>query len=171
MRPTAISTLLVVLACSLALGSLLSQAVAARGGVVPVAGWPTGAVLLALAALLLVLGLPIKRYLDESAERREHPSLAPRRHQLDLPTAYRIVMLARSAAYTGAGLAGVFSGQAVFLLSAGGGDLVRAVLPTAFAALSALVLGVLGVVVERWGTLPPDDGADAAGERSGGAGA
>lgn len=166
MRPTRIPVLLLAFAALGALGAMLTAAAAARGAVVPVTGWLTGVVLLALGGVLLTLGLPIKRYLDESVERRENPSLAPRRHQIDLPTAYRTVLLARSAAWTGAIIGGLFGGQALYLLLTGTGDPVRALLPTAFAALAAIVLGVLGVIVERWGTLPPQDGPDGAREHS-----
>lgn len=157
MRPTSISLLVVILLLSAGVGAALSQTVASRGATIPVAGWLAGAVLLALAAVLVALGLPLRRYLLESEERRLHPTLAPRRHQLDMPTAYRIILLARSASLTGAVTGGVFGGQALYLLGGGGGDLTDAVLPTAFGMLGGIVLGVVGVIVERWGRLPPDD--------------
>ena len=46
----------------------------------------------------------------------------------------------------------------VILLVTGTGDLVTATLPTAAAALAGILLGVLGVIVERWGKLPPEEG-------------
>ncbi|HEX7351203.1 DUF3180 domain-containing protein, partial [Brachybacterium sp.] len=106
----------------------------------------------------LMHGVPLRRYMLESAERKEHPSFAPRRHQIDLPTAYRTVLLARACAYTGAVVGGIFVGQALFLLLTGTGDPLSGILPTAAAALAGIVLGVLGVIVERWGQLPPEDG-------------
>lgn len=157
MRPTSIPLLLVVLVLSGGVGIALSQAVAARGGAVPVASWLTGIILLALAGVLLALGLPLRRYLRESEERRLRPTLAPRRHQLDLPTAYRTVLLARSAAITGSVVGGLFGGQALYLIGPGGGDLLDAVVPTVVAAVGGAVLAVVGVVVERWGQLPPED--------------
>lgn len=163
MRPTSIPLLLLVLVLSGGVGATLSQAVASRGAAVPVAGWLTGLVLLALAGVLLALGLPLRRYVRESEERRRQPTLAPRRHQLDLPTAYRTIQLARSAAITGAVVGGLFGGQGLFLLGAGGGDVLGAVLPTAFAALCGIVLGTIGVIVERWGRLPPEDSTGASG--------
>lgn len=162
MRPLSIPMLAVVLLVSGVIGAALSAAVASSGAAVPVAGWLSGIVLLALAGVLLALGLPMRRYLRESEERRLTPTLAPRRHQLDLPTAYRTILLARSAAITGAIVAGLFAGQALHLAGPGGGDLVRAILPTAFAALGGLVVGIVGIIVERWGTLPPEDGGGAA---------
>ncbi len=161
MRPLNIPWLVVALLSSAVVGALASQLVASHGAPIPVAGWLTGIVLLVLAGVLLVLGLPLRRYLQESEERRRNPTLAPRRHQLDLPTAYRTVLLARAAALTGSIVGGLFTGQALFLLDGGGGDLVQAVLPTSFAGLGGIVLGIAGVIVERWGTLPPEDGGSA----------
>ena len=63
-----------------------------------------------------------------------------------------------TGAYTGAIVGGLFSGQALFLLVTGTGDLWSAVVPSTAAALAGTALGVLGVVVERWDTLPPQDG-------------
>ncbi|UYG16665.1 DUF3180 domain-containing protein [Brachybacterium huguangmaarense] len=161
MKPLNIPWLIVALLAAAAVGALASQLVASHGSAIPVAGWLTGIVLLVLAGVLLLLGLPLRRYLQESEERHRNPTLAPRRHQLDMPTAYRTVLLARAAALTGAIVGGLFAGEALFLLGRGGGDLVQAVLPTSFAALGGIVLGIVGVIVERWGTLPPEDGGNA----------
>lgn len=163
MRPTSIPTLVILLLLSAGVGAVASQLVASRGGTIPVAGLLTGIVLLALAGVLLTLGLPLRRYLAESEQRRREPTLAPRRYQIDLPTAYRTVLLARSAAYTGAIVGGLFTGQALYLLAGGRGDLIQAVLPTVVAALGGIVLGIVGVIVERWGRLPPEDSDGARG--------
>ena len=42
---------------------------------------------------------------------------------------YRTVLLARACAYTGAIMGGIFTGQALFLLITGTGDLLGAILP------------------------------------------
>lgn len=158
MKPLNVPVLLLILVVGAGFGAQMLETLSARGHSLPIAGWLTTVVLLVLAAVLLVHGLPLRRYMLESAERREHPSFAPRRHQIDLPTAYRTVLLARACAYTGAVVGGIFAGQALFLLLSGTGDPWRGILPTAAAALAGIVLAVLGVVVERWGQLPPDDG-------------
>ncbi|MCS6712599.1 DUF3180 domain-containing protein [Brachybacterium sp. EF45031] len=163
MRPVGIPMLLLIGVLAGGVGAAGSEFAVSRGGTLPVAGWLSGLVLLVLAGVLVALGLPLRRYLRESEERRLHPTLAPRRHQLDMPTAYRTVQLARAAAYTGAICAGLFLGEAVFLVSTGLGDLGTAVLPTTFAGVCAIVLAVVGVIVERWGTLPPSDSGDSAG--------
>lgn len=158
MRPLNVPVLVLILVVGAGFGAQMLETLAARGHTLPLAGWLTTVVLLVLSAVLLLFGLPLRRYMLESAERREHPSFAPRRHQIDLPTAYRTVLLARACAYTGAVVGGIFAGQALFLLLSGTGDPWRGILPTAAAALAGIVLAVLGVVVERWGQLPPDDG-------------
>lgn len=162
MRPVQIPWLVVALLLGAVGGAGLSHLVAARGAAIPVAGWFTGALLLAAAGVLLAFGLPLRRYMRESEERRATPTTAPRRHHIDMTTAYRTVLLARSAAITGAIVGGVFLGQALQLVGGGGGDLVRAVLPTLFAALGGIVFGIVGVIVERWGILPPEEGTGAA---------
>jgi Protein of unknown function (DUF3180) len=157
-RPLNIPVLLLILVVGAGFGAQMLETLSARGHALPLAGWFTTVVLLVLVAVLLIQGLPLRRYMRESEERRTHPSLAPRRHQIDLPTAFRTVVLARACAYTGAVVGGIFTGQTLFLIVTGTGDPFSGILPTGAAALTGIVLGVLGVVVERWGTLPPEDG-------------
>jgi hypothetical protein len=158
MRPLSVTMLVVLGILSAVLGGVLASFVTGRGAVLPVTGWVSGLLLLGLGAVLLVAGLPLRRYMKESEARREHPTLAPRRHSLDMITAYRTIVLARACAYTGAIIGGVQLGQLVFLASSGIGTLAGALLPTGFAALCGIALAVLGAIVEHWGTLPPDDG-------------
>ncbi|MGO1284011.1 MAG: DUF3180 domain-containing protein [Brachybacterium sp.] len=162
MKPLNVPVLLLILVVGAGFGAQMLETLSARGHSLPIAGWLTTVVLLVLAAVLLVHGLPLRRYMLESAERKEHPSFAPRRHQIDLPTAYRTVLLARACAYTGAVVGGIFTGQALFLLITGIGDPLLGILPTAVAAVAGIVLGALGVIVERWGQLPPEDGEGSA---------
>ncbi|WP_114855989.1 DUF3180 domain-containing protein [Brachybacterium sp. YJGR34] len=162
MKPLNVPVLLLIFVLGAGLGAQMLDTLAARGHSLPIAGWLTTLVLLGLSAVLLVYGLPMRRYLLESEERRHHPTLAPRRHQIDLLTAYRTVLLARACAYTGAVVGGIFTGQALYLVITGTGDPLLGILPTAAAAVAGIVLGVLGVLVERWGQLPPEDGEGAA---------
>lgn len=162
MRPLSVPALLLILVVGAGFGAQMLETLASRGHSLPIAGWLTTVVLLVLGGVLLAFGLPLRSYMLESAQRRENPSFAPRRHQIDLPTAYRTVLLARACAYTGAVVGGIFAGQALFLLLTGTGDPWQGVLPTAAAALAGIALGVLGVIVERWGQLPPEDGEHSA---------
>lgn len=162
MKPLNVPVLVLISVIGAGFGAQMLETLSTRGHSLPIAGWLTTVVLLVMAAVLLINGIPLRRYMLESAERREHPSFAPRRHQIDLPTAYRTVLLARACAYTGAVVGGIFAGQALFLLITGIGDPLRGVLPTAAAAIAGIVLGVLGVIVEHWGQLPPEDGEGSA---------
>ena len=98
MKPLNIPVLVLILVIGAGFGAQMLETLAARGHSLPIAGWLTTLVLLALAAVLLAYGLSMRRYLQESEERRDKPSYAPRRHQIDLPTAYRTVLLARACA-------------------------------------------------------------------------
>lgn len=158
MKPLNLPILAVIAVLATLFGAQVMDTVASRGHSLPVTGWLTAGVLAILAAVLLAYGLPLRRYMRESEERTLHPSLTPRRHQIDLPTAFRTVLLARACAYTGSLVGGLFAGQALFLLISGTGDPLDAVLPTAAAAVAGVALAVLGVLVERWGKLPPEDG-------------
>jgi type IV secretory pathway TrbD component len=166
MRQTSVPVLILIALLAAVFGAVLCDFLAGRGMAVPVAGWLTGLVLLALSAVLLFLGVPLRRYMKESEQRQEHPTSAPRRRQLDMPTAYRTVLLARACAWTGGLAGGFFAGQEVFLLITGTGDVMGAQAPTIFAAVSGILLGVLGLVVEHWGKLPPAGGEDTDGVRS-----
>lgn len=159
MRPLNVPMLALIILVGAAFGAQILETMAARGHSLPITGWLTTLVLLAVSAVLLVHGLPLRRYMLESEERRVHPTMAPRRYQIDLPTAFRTVLLARACAYTGAVAGGVFAGQALYLLVTRMGDPVSALLPTSAAAVAGLILCFLGVLVEKWGTLPPEDGS------------
>jgi hypothetical protein len=166
MKQTSVPVLVLIAVLAAVFGGVFCDFLAGQGMAVPVAGWLTGLVLLALSAVLLVLGIPVRRYMKESEERRDHPTTAPRRRDLDMPTAYRTVLFARACAWTGALVGGFFAGQEAFLVVTGTSSLAGAQAPTIFAAVSGILLGVLGVVVEHWGKLPPTDGKDADEARS-----
>lgn len=168
MKPLNIPLLVLILVLGAGFGAQMMETLASRGHSLPIAGWLSTVVLLVMIGVLLAYGIPLRRYMLESEDRRTHPSLAPRRHQIDLPTAFRTVLLARACSYTGAVVGGIFGGQALFLLITGTGSPLGATLPTGAAALTGIALGVLGVIVERWGKLPPEGGDGA--EESAGAG-
>lgn len=158
MKPLSIPVLVVVLAAAAGFGLTLAELVASRGGTIPITGWFTGVLELVLGGVLLVMGLPLRRYMKETAERAESGTFAPRRYQLDMITAFRTVTFARACAYTGSVVGGIHVGIAVQLGMSGTGTLAGAVLPTLFAAVAGFALTVLGVIVEHWGQLPPEDG-------------
>lgn len=158
MKPTPVLLLGAIAAVAALAGNACADAFAATGAAVPVPGYPTALVLFALAGFTLYFGVQVKRYLDESRERHEHPTLAPRKHQLDMVKAYRVVTLARAAAYTGAVAAGFAAGIGFMLLTGGGGTVWGAHVPIATVIVSAVSLSVVGVLVQLWSRVdPPDD--------------
>lgn len=109
---------------------------------------------LGLAMALLWAGWPVKQW---NSDKRENP--------LDPLRAARVVALARTCSRAGALFCGWLVGHCVWLLP----DITLdarlwACLRTAAVALAALVLAIVGVLVERWCTLPPDDGVSGGGE-------
>lgn len=148
MQPVRISRLL-ALALAVALGGWAVLLVLApqgiRPGPVPVLA---DAVVLVIAAGTLVAGFRVRSY------------LRGRRPGLDPVVAARTAVLAQAAALTGALLVGWYGAQVLVAV----GDLeIAAFAARARAAgaavLCALVLGVVGVVVERWCRIdsPHDD--------------
>ncbi len=162
MRPTSILILTAAAVLAGACGLLLGTLLTSYGQPLPLPGWLPGVMLLLLTAGLLYWGLMLRRYLEESEERAEKQITAPRRYDLDMTTAFRIVILARAASWTGSLVAGFFGGELLFLILNGSGTLIGAIAPTAFSTLTALALCVAGVVVERWGMLPPPGGDEEA---------
>jgi polyferredoxin len=109
-------------------------------------GWASVAGTLALVAVVVAAGLPVRRW---TLGRRERP--------LDPLVAARTAVLAKAAVYVGAVLVGWYLGQALDTYP----DLVGA-RRTRFviglvAAVSAVLLSAAGFVVQRWCRVPPSD--------------
>jgi hypothetical protein len=146
MRRTSIARLVAV--------AVLSAAVAAAGlriaesqGLtllpVPALAW---LVILLIAAVVLGLGWNVRQY-----TRGKRPGL-------DLLIAARTVVLATASAYTGALLAGWYVAQVLVTL----GDLQISVrrevaIAAGIAAGAAIALAIVGLIVERWCEIPPED--------------
>ncbi|MDR3068806.1 MAG: DUF3180 domain-containing protein, partial [Cellulomonas sp.] len=125
-------------------------------GRVPDVSWLVLAVELLIAAVVFTLGWTVRQY-----QHGRRPDLSPLR-------AARTAMLAKAACYTGALLLGWYGGQGLYLVN----DLVvpgngRRAVAAGLAALGALVLAVVGLVVERFCRIPPpEDGAELGGSVS-----
>src|SRR5690606_29557896 len=119
-------------------------AVVGRGGLPPSVPWSVAAVLVLLAGIVLRLGLAVRQY-----QRGKKPDLSPLR-------AARTAVLAKASAYTGGILTGWYAAQALVLLADLANEPLRAgALSAGGAALAAVVLAVVGLVVERFCRLPP----------------
>lgn len=120
------------------------EVVEGRGGTLPRVPWPAAAATAALAVVVLSAGLPVRRWVHGSREQ-----------VLDPLVAMRTLVLAKSAAYGGALLAGWFAGQALVLLPDLVGDRRGRFLVAALATAAAVGVSVAGLVVQNWCKLPP----------------
>ncbi|WP_136518434.1 MULTISPECIES: DUF3180 domain-containing protein [Cellulomonas] len=119
----------------------------------PEVPWLVVAVELVIAGVVLALGWAVRQY-----QQGKRPTLNPLR-------AARTAVLAKASCYTGALLVGWYGGQALSLLTDSDvpGNPARAA-AAGLAALGALVLAVVGLVVEHFCRIPPPD-AEAEGRR------
>jgi len=146
MRRTPWSRLLIVALLSTAVAAAGLRIAESRGATllpVPPVAWL--AVLL-IAAVVLGLGWNVRQY-----TRGKRPGL-------DVLLAARTVVLATASTYTGALLTGWYAAQVLLTL----GDLQIAgrrdvAISAAVAVGAAVLLAVVGLVVERWCEVPPPD--------------
>ena len=140
MRPTPTLRLLAVAGAVAVVGWIGLRLWATNGGELPMVPWTAAAVMLVLAAVVLALGWPVRQW---TKGRRERP--------LDPLRAARTVVLAKASQYSGALLAGWYAAQVLALLPTADVESRRAVLVRAVVSLlSAVVLWVVGWLVERW---------------------
>lgn len=117
------------------------------GDLVPRPPVLAGVLLVVMAALVLWLARPVRRYLQGRAT----TSLDPLR-------AARTVVLAQAAALTGSAAAGWYAGQLVVVLT----DLSLVanrsrILPLALLMAAGLALATAGLVAQRWCRVDPRD--------------
>ena len=152
MRRTPVRRVVGAAVVTTAAATAVLRVVESRGGTlleVPVVAW---VVVLGIAAVVGVLGWNVRQY------------TAGHRPELDMLLAARTVVLATASAYTGALLTGWYAAQVLVVL----GDLDipgrRDVAVTAgIAAGAAIVLAVVGLLVERWCEVPPPDDGEGGG--------
>lgn len=154
MHRTRWQTLLLVAVAGAAVTWIVLRAVAGRGGLLPSVPGLVVAVELLIAAVVFSMGWAVRQFL-----RGKRPTLDPIR-------AARTAVLAKASCYTGALLAGWYGGQVLALVSDLGvpGNRGRAV-AAGVAAGGAVVLAVVGLVVEWFCRVPPpEEGTEAARE-------
>lgn len=122
-------------------------------------GWPSPVLALsslitvgAVAVLILILGLRVRRDRTRPAGARMNPLAAA-----------RSLVLAQAGAYAGALIAGWHGGVLVHRLTAGGTG-SRVSDDAWIMVISGLVLIILGFVVEQFCRIPPQDGDDGSGD-------
>lgn len=146
MRRTRWETLLGVALVVGVLADLLTMRLDRSGPGMPRVAWPVAVVELLIAGVVFGMGWAVRQFL-----RGKRPGLDPIR-------AARTAVLAKAACYTGALLTGWYGGQVAAYLAdtALPGNAGRAG-SAGVAAGGALVLAVVGLVVEWLCRVPPED--------------
>jgi hypothetical protein len=151
-RVIRVQTLVVVAVLMGVLGYLVGVVITNDGSLMPRPPAVAGVLLVVMAAVVVWLARPVRRYVQGR-------STVP----LDPLQAARTVVLAQAGALTGAAAAGWFGGQLAVVL----GDLSlvanqERVVPLVLMLLAALTLAVAGMVAQHWCRVdtedePPDD--------------
>lgn len=140
MRPTPTVRLVVVAGAVVVLGWVGLRLWVLGGGELPMVPWTAAVVILVLAAVVLALGWPVRQWTKGRRERA-----------LDPLRAARTVVLAKASQYSGALLGGWYGAQVLALLPTVDVESRRAMLVrAAISLLAAVVLWVVGWLVERW---------------------
>jgi hypothetical protein len=108
--------------------------------------WFSVVATVALVAVVIAAGLPVRNWVSGQRERRLDPLVAA-----------RTAVLAKAAAYGGAALTGWFLSQALSLLPELVGDRRDRFIAGLAGAGAAVAVSVAGFVVQRWCRIPPDD--------------
>jgi len=147
------SLLLLALVTGL-LGWILLRALEGQGTTLPPVPWLVVAVLLVISGIVFAMGWAVRQFL-----RGKRPTLDPIR-------AARTAVLAKASSYTGSLLAGWYTAQVLLVI----GDLdiasrrARAI-SAGLAVVGAVLLAVVGLIVERFCRVPPP--SDKQAERAG----
>jgi hypothetical protein len=153
MRRTSVGTLALVTAVVAVGGAAVLRLLESRGVYLPAVAWVEYVAILALAAGIFWAGWAVRAY-----QRGERPGLDPLR-------AARTFVLAKAAALTGALLAGRYLATVVVVMGQLGIEARRdQAVAAVVGAVCALVLTVVGLVVERFCELPPPDDGDSNGK-------
>ena len=149
MRPTRVRTLIVLAAVVGVLAWLFLHVVDNRGSTLPSLTWTAPAGVLALALVVGVSWVAVRRRRDP-AQSRLHP--------IDPLGMARMAVLGKAAAHVGAALLGFYLGWVVLLLPDLGIDARRErALIAAVAAVGAVLLAVAGLLLERACRVRDDD--------------
>ncbi len=146
MQRTSSSNLVIWAAVGAVVAPVIDVLLESQGLTLPGLPWFAILGMLVLSAVLLVLGYPIKKWND-----------GDRTKEIDPLQAARVAVMAKASALTGAGLAGWYLGNAAYyFLSAPGirNDLAAGML---IAMVAAATLMIVGLIVESFCALPPQD--------------
>ncbi|CAM3562758.1 DUF3180 domain-containing protein [Isoptericola cucumis] len=155
MRRTSVGTLALVAGVVAVVGAVVLRLLETRGIYLPAVAWVEDAAMLALAAGIFWAGWAVRAY-----QRGDRPDLDPLR-------AARTFVLAKAGALTGALLTGRYLATVLVVL----GQLEiesrrEQAVAAGIGAVCAVVLAVVGLVVEKFCELPPSDDDDGDREES-----
>lgn len=146
MQRTRIGSLLLVAAVTTAVAWAVLRILSSRGWLPPEVPWPTVGVLVFIAAIVFWLGWTVRQYLHG-----KRPGLDPIR-------AARTAVLGKASCYTGALLSGWYLAQVLHAVTelSGPGGTERA-WSAGLAVLGAVILAVVGLLVEWFCHVPPPE--------------
>jgi hypothetical protein len=156
MKPTKVLTLIGWVIPAATAGYLFSRVITANGGQVPVAPVNLILTVLAIAVILFAFALPMLRYRRALAEQLKNTS-APRPKRLNPFYAVRLLLLSKASAIYGSLFAGWQVG--VIWMQLTSPVTADSIWQNAGALIAAIVLVVVGLIVERICRIK-DDGAE-----------
>jgi hypothetical protein len=129
-----------------AIGWLLQVALVASGAPSLIPPATLYSVLFILAFGLLLLGRPVRRVVRGTAVRPVDPFFAT-----------RVLVLAKASSLTGALIVGAALALLGYAVSRTGSVTTPGFWPDALTGLGGLALGIAGLIVESWCSIPPED--------------
>lgn len=151
MQPTKAAHLTTAGLLGFIVGGAATWVLESWGYALPDVPWPAIVGMLLLGAALLILGIPIKKWRD--GERKE---------PIDPLQAARVAMMAKASSLAGAGLSGWYLATGIYILLSAGFLRTGPAFGMFGTFLVAAGLMTVGIVVERFCQLPPDDHSGAA---------
>lgn len=152
LRFTSAGTIIAAVVIGAVGGALLDHALASSGTALFVPAYTLPFTLVALAAVILALAVPIRRAARSEGKKRVNPFQA-----------VRVLVLAKAAAITGALITGFSLGLLGYLLTRSTIAGVGSFLPVILAGAGAIVLTVAALIAERFCSLPKDSDDDTTG--------
>ena len=149
MRRTSALALLGLAVAGAVVGWLLQVGLVAAGSPSYIPPVTLYSVLFLLAAVLLLLGNPVRRVVRGTATRPLDPFFA-----------MRVLLLAKASGLTGALLVGAAAALLVYAVTRTGTTATPAFWPDVLTGVGALALSAAGLVVEWWCRIPPQDRAE-----------
>lgn len=146
MTPARILTSLLIAAVSTALSWVLLDLWTGSGREPLPLSWPSVIVTAAIVAVVILAGLPVRKWVSGDRDR-----------VLDPLVAARTAVLAKAAAYGGAAIFGWYLSQGLTLLPDLVGDRRPRFIIALITAALAVGISVAGFVVQRWCRIPPND--------------